>query len=91
MFYIYTVTFNTVCSADAGSSHSVGLQLPLRKAILKVSRFKNAVVTLTGCQAKGCSVQISAYMYISSGMLLRSGTSNEALKIQHQSCSAKLQ
>ncbi len=29
-------------------------------------------MTLTGCQAKGCSIQASAYMCILAGMLLRS-------------------
>jgi len=87
----YTVTFNTVCSADAGSSHSVKLPLSIAPNNTQSQLVTHAVVTLTGCQAKRCSVQVSAYMCISSGMLLRSvykqqSPQHSASKLLQQLC-----
>lgn len=40
MSFVYTVSFDKLCTADAGSSNSAGLQLLLRQEEHKVSRLQ---------------------------------------------------
>jgi len=40
MFYVYTVSFDKLCTADAGASNSAGLQLLLRQEEHTVSRLQ---------------------------------------------------
>ena len=69
MFYVHTVSFNRVCKED-GSRSLCQTTAPIAPKHTQSQSVTNAAVTLAGCQAKRCSVQVSAYMCMSSGMLL---------------------